>query len=1013
MVQRKVIGGFLLLLGILAWEVSAQVTFVDQGFAAGYLNPGDTDIVVQKVRLQNTSGQPVLFDVITVRNLGTATHQEITRIELWDGGGLIGAVDDPIGLDSGGVAIAVDYTLPAGATVDIEVLVDVADVAQIEGGETLALEVRFHYFVGTTAYTSAWIPDGETEEIVKAGFEEIQETVLPAGNYNPGDGVGNPVQQVTFTDNDANDSPITVTKIKVRNLGTAIAVDDIASVKVTVRYDGVNYEETKVPGATDFNNGGLVFDPTTDFGAWNGNVADDSAIEIKVEIEVAGNPTDGRIVQTEIILELVEQQPGGDQGFTQTSQAPTVQTIRNAGVEEIEEQSTVPASGVLNPGEILTQTIVIRDADVNADPLEVTRIWIQNQGSAGDGEIADIKVKVNGAVINTFNAFAGFVTTGVWLDIADQQLDDDGELTLQILYRIGNITPGHTLQPRVKIGSHEPPQVGDNDTATYVTDAVDFPMAVELRPAGFEYAEDVAQDSATVFTGQRFLAQKIRLDDQDENDDGATINPVVIKNLGTAKASDITKIEVRNAAGDLLGETTDVAGFGTGGVTISTLQNNAVADDGSTELWIWVTVAAPEVAAVGRTIKLETTVYHLENGATYQATVASAAVFTIELNRRPVVDFTWNPSEPTWEDTITFNPDVNDPDGDAIVWAQWDFGDGTIIELEAPDDNPLASVTHRYPDGGTFTVTLTVKDARGLEGTKSKQITVEERPNQAPTADFSWTPAEPKPGEEVTFTATAEDPDDPPDTPLTYAWDFGDGTTLDAAEDNQEVTHAYTNPGTYTVTLTVRDARGAETQVEKEITVAEPVNQPPSITSLTLDPEDPVTGQEVTFNATATDPEDDAIVAWQWDFDGDGNVDSTQAPPVTHTYDQEGVYTVRVRATDEGSDTWGPWYERSIYVRRQGGPEIGGYVERNPVSTQAAIVYFLPAGATNVKLSIFDLMGRLVFEANLNPAANTYNWNLQTSGGADVPSGVYFFVITAEKDGRTIRSAVGRILVVR
>ncbi|MCD6540386.1 PKD domain-containing protein, partial [Candidatus Bipolaricaulota bacterium] len=720
--RRKVIGGLLLLSGILAWGVSAQVTFVDQDLAAGYLNPGDTDIVVQKVRLQNTADQPILFDVITVRNLGTATHQEITRIELRDGGGLIGAVNNPIGLASGGVAIAVDYTLPAGATVDIEVLVDVADVAQIDGGKTLVLEVQFHYFVGTTAYTSAWIPDGETEEIVKAGFEEIHETELPAGNYNPGDGVDNPVQQVTFTDNDANDSPITVTKIKVRNLGTAIAADDIASVKVTVRYDGVNYEETKVPDATDFNNGGLVFDPTTNFGAWNGNVADDSAIEIKVEIEVAGNPTDGRTVQTEIILELVEQQPGGDQGFTQTSQAPTVQTIRNAGIEEIEEQSTPPVSGVLNPGEILAQTIVVRDNDVNPDQPEITAIWIQNQGTATDAEIADITVKVNGTTIGQFpgGTFAEFATTGTWLNITDQLLNDDGTLTVQILYRIGNISPGHTLQPRVKIASLEPNDgVTNNDeTNAYISPYVDFPVAAELRPAGFEYAEDVAQDSATVFTGQRFLAQKIRLDDQDENDDGVTINPVVIRNLGTAKASDITKIEVRNAAGDLLGETTDVAGFHTGGVTISTLQNNVVADDGSIELWIWVTIAAPEVAVAGRTIQLETTVHHLENGATYQATVASAAVFTIELNRRPVVNFDWTPENPKWSDNITFTPSVSDPDGDAIVWSQWDFGDGTDPITR---DGPPQTVTHQYPDGGTFTVTLTVKDARGLTGTKSKQ----------------------------------------------------------------------------------------------------------------------------------------------------------------------------------------------------------------------------------------------------------------------------------------------------
>jgi len=732
-----------------------------------------------------------------------------------------------------------------------------------------------------------------------------------------------------------------------------------------------------------------------------------------VEIVVAGDPTDGRTVRTEVIVELSEKQPGGDQNFVQSSQAPTTQTIRNAGVEEIEEQSTAPASGVLNPGELLTQTIVVRDDDVNADQPTVTRIWIQNQGTAGDGEIEDITVKVNGATINTFcdtcadGNFAGFATTGKWLNIDNRALDsDDGELTIQILYRIGDITPGHTLRPRVKVESMEA------GNGPYETQTVDFPTAVELREAGFEYAEDIAQASATVYTGQRFCAQKIRLDDQDENDAGVTINPVVIKNLGTATGTDggteVVKIEIRNANGDLLGETEDTSGLTASGVTIPTLQNNTVADNGATELWIWVTIAAPEEAVADRTVKLETTVFHLEDGATYQATVASGATFTIAINHRPVVDFDWSPTDPTWEDTITFTPqNVSDPDGDALVEYKWDFGDGSdpVVKTTAQ------SVTHQYPDGGTFTVTLTVTDERGLAGTKSKEITVQLRPNQPPTADFTWTPTSPEAGDEVTFTATASDPDDPPDEPFTYAWDFGDGTTLAASEDNQEVTHTYANAGTYTVTLTVSDSRGAQTTVEHDITVAEAVNAPPTITQFSVSTNTPTVNQVVTFTANATD---DEITDWEWDFDGDGTADATtDTNTVTHTYTTPGFYTVMVRAKDaNGSGKFGPWASLEIYVRGPGAADIGTKLAQNPVATQAAIEFLLPQGAENPVLRVFDLLGRLVFQSDA-PVDGQFTWGLVDSADRAVPNGLYFYLITATLDGRTIRSEVGRILVVR
>jgi PKD repeat protein len=54
----------------------------------------------------------------------------------------------------------------------------------------------------------------------------------------------------------------------------------------------------------------------------------------------------------------------------------------------------------------------------------------------------------------------------------------------------------------------------------------------------------------------------------------------------------------------------------------------------------------------------------------------------------------------------------------------------------------------------------------------------------------------------VTFNASASY--DPDGTVVSYEWDFGDGTRGTGVIAN----HTYTNPGTYTVTLTVKDAAG-------------------------------------------------------------------------------------------------------------------------------------------------------------------------------------------------------------
>lgn len=66
-------------------------------------------------------------------------------------------------------------------------------------------------------------------------------------------------------------------------------------------------------------------------------------------------------------------------------------------------------------------------------------------------------------------------------------------------------------------------------------------------------------------------------------------------------------------------------------------------------------------------------------------------------------------------------------------------------------------------------------------------------------------------GETVVFTNTSTGPQ-----PLTFTWDFGDGTSSDGVH----ATHIYTNPGTYTVSLS---AIGAETAVYRDEVIVHPL----------------------------------------------------------------------------------------------------------------------------------------------------------------------------------------------
>ncbi|HHH79394.1 MAG TPA: PKD domain-containing protein, partial [Thermoplasmatales archaeon] len=257
-------------------------------------------------------------------------------------------------------------------------------------------------------------------------------------------------------------------------------------------------------------------------------------------------------------------------------------------------------------------------------------------------------------------------------------------------------------------------------------------------------------------------------------------------------------------------------------------------------------------------------------------------------NLPPVANFTYEPLQPTTQQTIYFNSTSYDPDG-YITNYTWSFGDG---EMEYS-----RNVTHQYMDNGFYTVNLTVKDNKNVTGFIEKTVTVA---NQPPNAEFIYEPENPTTGDTVYFNSTSTDLDG---RIVNWTWDMGDGTILYG----EKVTHQYMDDGVYTVSLTVRDDDNATTTATKNLLIK---NQPPNA-NFTYEPAFPSTYTMIYFNSTSYD-KDGNIVNYTWSF-GDG--DTAYGENVTHLYTDDGAYNVNLTVTDD--DGAYSSIEKTVFVSNQ------------------------------------------------------------------------------------------------
>ena len=835
--KRRLVFALLVICVGLSATVLGAPTFSDKDIAKEDLNPTDV-VIVQEITVTGDSSQDVNLTSAKIQNLDTAGTGDIDRVDILDGGDPLGFTTNIVGLAAGVTVNLGGHTIPKGATRTLKVQVTVG--TNVTDGATVRMRVRFYYKMGIFTYTSSWITDLTGETIRDGGFDQIADNAPTAGAFNPGN--KGEVQIAVFTDKDANGNNVfwgiqtgSQKVVAVENLGTA-TTNDIDKVEVTLKIDGTDYstgEQTWNPGSSmNFNHGD--FAP-----AMPVSIPDNHAVTVTVEMRLKGaaNITDWNTIQTKTTLFVREGGPGNEQPYEQSVTAGAAQTIRKQGFETIVENSTPPPSGTASSEKSVEQVIEVADDDVNGDKVDALAVEITNLGTADGTEIHQIQVKTGATILRTItapNALLDDFKTGMRIDFtAARQVDDDDKLPLTIYYEPGTVDEGHTLKPEVRVFANEPPAGADE----YATSKVTYPAEITLYQPGFETVENVTPpDGGTAYSGQRLLAQTIRVVDKDENEDNVTIHPVVVKNRGDARENpDVVKIEVmrRDSETDdtpvLMGETTTLTGLRTSGVTVPTQQNNIVTDSpGGTTAYIdiYVTIAEPEEIVTGRTLQLETRVLHTETARGYDKE-ATGNLWTLEINHRPVVDFTSavqtagtqafsnkaiRPMQFTYQDTIQFTSTVTDQDGaiDEPFTYLWNFGDGTT----STEPNP----THRYPNGGTFNVTLTVTDARGVSGTVTKTITVEGPPaappagNDPPVAAFTVNKTTSSVGEALQFTDQSTDPDG---TVTKRAWNFGDGGTSAA----QNPTHAFMAAGAFTVSLIVTDNDNADSVQSASTTI--------------------------------------------------------------------------------------------------------------------------------------------------------------------------------------------------
>lgn len=213
--------------------------------------------------------------------------------------------------------------------------------------------------------------------------------------------------------------------------------------------------------------------------------------------------------------------------------------------------------------------------------------------------------------------------------------------------------------------------------------------------------------------------------------------------------------------------------------------------------------------------------------------------------------------------------------GTHIINYNWDFGNGSSLSINS------AFVTGNYFNSGTYTIGLITTDIYGCKDTviKTNYLRI-----NGPVANFSATNTAGCKGLNTTFNDLSTN--DGISNIVKWKWDFGDGVVQ--TFNSGPFQHTYSSAGTYTVKLVVTDAGGcSDSAIRTDYVIA---TDPKALFSSgdTL----ACPGSVVQFNNQSTGINFTNF----WSF---GNGDTSILSSPSDTYVNTGLYTVKLKITDQ------------------------------------------------------------------------------------------------------------------
>jgi len=271
-----------------------------------------------------------------------------------------------------------------------------------------------------------------------------------------------------------------------------------------------------------------------------------------------------------------------------------------------------------------------------------------------------------------------------------------------------------------------------------------------------------------------------------------------------------------------------------------------------------------------------------------------------------------------------------------------DWGETTYASQAMMRPRPVQTTTftHEYAQAGTYQVRVTATDEYGKSASATTTVRVDSQNYGAPTISSFTGPHTLEVGQTGTWSVIATDP---ADAPVEFSINWGEMMNYSTANNKEDLLwgssqtfqHAYSQPGTYQVTVSATGSGGTTSK-----TLSVQVNQPqttnlaPVVHGIT-GPTSLNVNQTGTWRVRASDPQnqdlmyqinwgDQASYGAQARYSADAGF--VQNSAFTHQYSQPGTYTVSITVMNSAGKT----AQTTTTVRVSEEPVYQPYVSPTP-----------------------------------------------------------------------------------